>query len=532
MEDEADSGEESFLTDEELAYQDGLDPAEDGDYEEDTTPPAQARQETPHSSEEEGPPTSPEASQQLLGRGHRLRGRTRSGSLRGRQRRSPESRSRSRSPQPADQTLSWNDESQPDIPPVPKRFLPARKPGHQLDPTSTYTPLDIFKLFFSDTVAITLCNNTNTNAEKNISRGSKYSWKPFSVEEFFKFLGLTFYFALVRLTNIRDYWRKNTIFSQQFPATVMSRDRYQVISWNIHMSDPHEDVHNDKKKGTPAYDRLFGVKPLLDDLRQACKAFYHPRQNLSVDERMSTKAHTGMTQYMKAKPTKWGFKLFVLADSSIGYTVDFAVYSGKSVFASGVGLAYDSVMSLIDKTHLGSGYNLYVDNFYTSPKLFKDLHSMHFGACGTYRDHRRGCPRTTKNAMTKKDPRGTIRWIRDGPLIFVKWMDTREVSVCSTIHSAYSGETVQRRLKAEDGSWSAYSIPCPTPVAEYNRNMGGVIIEIDEDVKGKCMHKNGTNKFRWPILRDNISWYGEDQIVWFMKEPQPLNKRSMQLEKT
>lgn len=183
----------------------------------------------------------------------------------------------------------------------------------------------------------------------------------------------------------------------------MARDRYQVISWNIHMSDSDEDVQNDRKKGTPAYDRLFQLKPLLDDIGHACRAFYQPRQNLSVDERMvATKAHTGMTQYMKAKPTKWGFKLFVLADSSNGYTLDFAVYTGKSVFASGVGLAYDSVMSLMNKTNLGSGYNVYVDNFYTSPKLFKDLYNMNFGACGTYRDNRRGCPRTTTNAIKKR----------------------------------------------------------------------------------------------------------------------------------
>lgn len=41
----------------------------------------------------------------------------------------------------------------------------------------------------------------------------------------------------------------------------------------------------------------------------------------------------------------------------------------------------------------------------------------------------------------------------------------------------------------------------------------GVIMEVEEDVKVKCMHKNGTNKFRWPTLRDDISWYREDQIV-------------------
>ncbi|XP_034022602.1 piggyBac transposable element-derived protein 4-like [Thalassophryne amazonica] len=124
---------------------------------------------------------------------------------------------------------------------------------------------------------------------------------------------------------------------------------------------------------------------------------------------------------------------------------------------------------------LGTGYHIYMDNFYTSPKLFMDLDNMKFGACGTYRENRRGCPRGRANALTKKSERGSIRWIREGPLVFVKSMDTWEVFVCSTIHHAFSGETVQKRVKdAKDGRWMVKDIPCPTPVLAYNKNMGGV----------------------------------------------------------
>ncbi len=133
-------------------------------------------------------------------------------------------------------------------------------------------------------------------------------------------IGLLFYMAMVKLRSIRDYWRQNSLFSVHFPATIMSRDRYRTISWNLHMSHPDADQDNDRKSGTAEHDRLFRVKPLMDTIRHACKAIY-PRKNLAVDERMvACKANTGMTQYMKAKPTRWGFKVFVLADSSNGYT--------------------------------------------------------------------------------------------------------------------------------------------------------------------------------------------------------------------
>lgn len=385
---------------------------------------------------------------------------------------------------------SWKTESDPDSCPSSIKFIPARPPGHQLNSNGTYTPLDLFKLFFSNDTAKTLCQNTNRQASKN-NESKKYTWTDINVQEFFKYVGLTFFFALVKLNTIHDYWKRNTIFSVPFPANIMPRDRYRVISWNIHMSDPEKDAENDKKKGAPDYDRLFRLRPLMDTIKNACKAFYHPRQNLSVDEKVAaTRTQVGLKRYMKGKQTKCGFKLFVLADSSNGYTFDFSVYTGKTLFSTGAGLAYDSVMALVKPAHLGSGFNLYVDNFYTSPKLFKDLLSLNIGACGSYRDNRNDCQGSISN-----DPRGSIRWIRDGPLLFVKWMDTREVTICSTIHSAYSGCTVNRRVKTPEGQWAVKSIPCPTPVVDYNKYMEGF------DLSDQVIHY-------YSVHHKSMRWYG------------------------
>lgn len=70
--------------------------------------------------------------------------------------------------------------------------------------------------------------------------------------------------------------------------------------------------------------------------------YYHPHQNIVVDECIvATKARTGMKQYMKDKPTKWGCELFVLADSLNGYSCDFSIYEGKAQPPSGKGLSFD-----------------------------------------------------------------------------------------------------------------------------------------------------------------------------------------------
>ncbi|KAI3372221.1 hypothetical protein L3Q82_022659 [Scortum barcoo] len=131
---------------------------------------------------------------------------------------------------------------------------------------------------------------------------------------------LLIYMSLVSLPSLQDYWRQNHILSVTLPAKVMTRDRFRSIFWNIHLSDPEEEIQNDRKKVTPGHDKLFRVRPLYDDM--ACQTYYHPRTELAVDERMvATKAKTGMKQSLKDKPTKWGLTFFVLAESSGGYTI-------------------------------------------------------------------------------------------------------------------------------------------------------------------------------------------------------------------
>ena len=58
------------------------------------------------------------------------------------------------------------------------------------------------------------------------------------------------------------------------------------------------------------------------------------------------------------------------------------------------------------------GYHLYVDNFYTSVTLFKDLFAMGVGATGKIREYRRDFPESLKNGKewAKGKPRGSIRW--------------------------------------------------------------------------------------------------------------------------
>ena len=94
-----------------------------------------------------------------------------------------------------------------------------------------------------------------------------------------------------------------------------------------------------------------------------------------------------------------GLKLWVLADSENGYTVDFNVYIGKDAAkdTSEHGLGYDVVMKLMEP-YLDQGYHLYLDNFYTSSQLVTDLFLHGTPSAGTVKLNRKGFPACLENA--------------------------------------------------------------------------------------------------------------------------------------
>lgn len=137
-------------------------------------------------------------------------------------------------------------------------------------------------------------------------------------------------------------------------------------------------------------------------------------------------------------------------------------------------MGYDVVLDLIEGLKY-QGYSLYVDNFYTSPNLLRDLFLESVLTTGTYRENRQGFPKVLQNSKqwAKQAQRGSVRWVREDKVLFVQWTDNKVVTVATTEHRAVSYKLDKRRAKVSD-KWERITVKKPEAVHAYNMHMSRV----------------------------------------------------------
>ena len=79
-----------------------------------------------------------------------------------------------------------------------------------------------------------------------------------------------------------------------------------------------------------------------------------------------------MKQYMPAKPVKWGFKVWTVAEAATGYVCGYEIYTGGRAVLSQHGLGYDVMMQLTE-VYQYQRHHLYCDKLFSSVQLLHDL---------------------------------------------------------------------------------------------------------------------------------------------------------------
>ena len=375
---------------------------------------------------------------------------------------------------PLHKAYDVQDVGNPPLPVKPTRPIGVHF-GQPLLRTTMTTAVEFFKLFFTAELVNNIVTHTNNYAYEHIVTHQSYaksdgSWQEATADEITRLIAILIYFGLIRVSDaVENYWSIRSLYLGLWGKCFLSRIRFKALMAMLHVVDPANE---------PDGDKLRKINPLLEFFKGRCKDLYQPRQNVAVDERIIKSRHrSGMRQFNKDKPIRWGIKLWVLADSSNGYTVNFNVYigrvAGQEVSANGLG--YDVVMKLMNP-YFHQGYHLYVDNFYTSMTLFKDLFARGVGATGTIREYRRDFPENLKDikVWAKGKARASIRWGRDPPCLALQWLDNKVVSTLTTIDNANVKKQVARNIKNPGGGYTNNNVPQPGVIANYNKYMNAV----------------------------------------------------------
>ena len=119
-------------------------------------------------------------------------------------------------------------------------------------------------------------------------------------------------------------------------------------------------------------------------------------------------------------------------------------------------------------------HDVYMDNYYTSPLLYKEMVQNGFGACGTARVDRKGMPREWKNGKGKKTKlaQGSVRVkMVNEEVMGLQWQDKRLITMLTTIHE---NKMVNKKRRSRFGSSHEEDITKPLCIEDYNKHMGGV----------------------------------------------------------
>jgi Transposase IS4 len=355
----------------------------------------------------------------------------------------------------------------------------------QLPAHHVSTELGFFQCLLIEQTVAAIANHTTSYAH---SKGWPGTWQT-SAEELWLFIAVHIYMGIAHLPRTHMYWEDS--WRQMFVVNAFSQHRFTDLLRFFHVTPP-----------TPAGTRhtvIDKVSTLLTACQQSFSSCYLPTQTLAVDEAMvGFKGRDSMKQYLKSKPTRWGYKVWCLACD--GYLLNFSVYKGKQLRNSDNVSLHDTVVNLV-QPYANRGHILYLDNLFPSPALFDHLQRIGIRACGTLRPNRKSLPPDLQQTSKQLPKGGRATWQR-GDLGCLAWNDKRLVYFLSN-HTDIDA-TVSFDQARSDGT--EVTVIKPKVVHDYNLHRGKV--DTVDQLRGNYALGRKSMK-NWPCL----AWWLIDMCI-------------------
>lgn len=188
-------------------------------------------------------------------------------------------------------------------------------------------PIDFFNLLIPEAFLATIAEQTNIYAEEKQSEKRDPQWFPVTVEEVKLFLAIGIMMGIHKLPRQKLYWSKDDRLNVPAISKLMSQNRYMKLLQYLHLNDNRNFI----PRGMPGFDPLFKIRPLIECTSHSFKEHFKPNRELSIDEAMIRyNGRLHFKQYIRAKPSPWGIKVWCCADPRTGYLLTYDVYTGKT----------------------------------------------------------------------------------------------------------------------------------------------------------------------------------------------------------
>lgn len=363
-------------------------------------------------------------------------------------------------------------------------------PDHTLLPDNDL--LKYFYLMINEDFFEIAAQETNRYAEQEMTRkGSRDSiWYPTTSPEMKAFFGLNIIMGINQLPRIDMYWSENPFVGNEGFKKCMTRTRFEKLLQYLHINDNQAQA----PAGSPNYDRLHKIRPLIDMTRGNFQKFYKPGKCQSIDEGMIRyKGHHYAQQYTPGKPIKRGLKIWMRCETS-GYTNDYRVYLGKHDSMCGPSLG-ERVVKHLCKPLKWKGHHVFFDRYFTSIPLLQTLESYGVYGCGTIMANRKGFPSQLKNPHLPE--RGDAEQMQHNNLVATVWNDAKPVHIASTTSDPLGDGPAQRRVRGG----GVIIIQRPPAVEHYQQHYYGV--DRTQQYRSKCPVGRPSKKF-WKYLVNYI----------------------------
>ncbi|XP_024226555.1 piggyBac transposable element-derived protein 4-like [Bombus impatiens] len=220
--------------------------------------------------------------------------------------------------------------------------------------TQNLSRREVFELFFNEELVTKLVTETNKHGETDAN------FMPLSEDELKVFIALNILMNLVSKPNIQSYWTVDQSIETPYFKNIMGCKRFVSIAKNLHFSSNNN-----------SNDALTKIREVIQIIKKTFISMYVPRKNISIDESlMQCRSCLHYIQFIRTKQVRFGVKFYKLCDLKSRYIHNFNIYTEKDKSDTG-SASRNVVMNLLEESELlHKGYCLFIDNWYSSPKLY------------------------------------------------------------------------------------------------------------------------------------------------------------------